>query len=187
MEEKKFESWEILRLVKLSQSGERDAFGQLVRMYQGRAMNTAVRILGNAEDASEAVQDGFVKAYLDIRELRHAERFGVWLLRIIVNTAVNKLRAAKNRPVMKQTQDELEDCEAKTVEAGRSDGNLEAAIKRAMTQLTDNEAKAVSLFGVKQLSHKEMAQILGCSEAVSRWYLHRGRKKLKALLKEYLV
>jgi len=57
---------ETVMLVRASQAGRREAFDQLVRLHQRRAMQAAVAVLGTADDAAEAVQDAFVKAYLSI-------------------------------------------------------------------------------------------------------------------------
>ena len=88
---------DIERLVKASQAGDRNAFDKLVRLYQRRVMRMAVRMLGNANEAAEVVQAGFVKAYLGIGKLRNPKRFEVWLLRIVANAAISRARAAKRR------------------------------------------------------------------------------------------
>ena len=77
------------RLVKASQAGDRGAFDEIMRLYQRRAMQVAVRMLGNANEAAEAVQSGFVKAYLNISKLREPKRFESWFFRIIANTAIS--------------------------------------------------------------------------------------------------
>jgi DNA-directed RNA polymerase specialized sigma24 family protein len=58
------------RLVEASSQGNRDAFDELVALYQRQAMKVAISILGNADEAAEAVQAGFVKAYMSIEKLR---------------------------------------------------------------------------------------------------------------------
>jgi RNA polymerase sigma-70 factor (ECF subfamily) len=55
-----------------------------------------------------------------------------------------------------------------------------------MLKLSKKEAKAISLFGLENLSHKEIAQIMGCSIEAVRWHVFRARQKLKILLREYL-
>ena len=55
-----------------------------------------------------------------------------------------------------------------------------------MLKLSEKEAKAMSLFGLNDLSHKEVAEIMGCSVEAVRWHVFRARQKLKVLLKEYL-
>ena len=66
---------EVQRLVEDSQAGDRGAFDELVRSFQKRAMLAAVRLLGDANEAAEAVQVAFVKAYLNIRQLCRQGRF----------------------------------------------------------------------------------------------------------------
>ena len=59
---------DVERLVERSQAGDRGAFDELVRLYQRRAMRVAVRALGDVNEASEAVQAGFFKAYVGIKK-----------------------------------------------------------------------------------------------------------------------
>ncbi len=63
---------------------------------------------------------------------------------------------------------------------------LHQAVERAMRRLTDKEARAIALFGLDGLPQGEVAQIMGCSTEAVRWHVHRARKKLRVLLKEYL-
>ena len=97
---------EVERLVEACQSRDRGAFDELVGLYQQRAMKAAVRVLGDVNEAGEAVQEGFVKAYLNIDKLREPGLFGRWLLKIVANAAVSRRRAAKRR--LKQVR--LADC-----------------------------------------------------------------------------
>jgi RNA polymerase sigma-70 factor (ECF subfamily) len=175
------------RLVNASQAGNRGAFDELVRLYQRRAMQVAIRILGSANEAGEAVQAGFLKAYLSIGKLKEAKQFEVWLLRIITNAAVSQQRSAKRR-LEKITQ--RPDCcqSSKSVsplEKGIAE-ELKEAIRGAMLKLSKKEAKAIVLFGLENLSHREVSEIMGCSVGAVRWYVFRARQKLKVLLKEYL-
>ena len=154
---------DIENLVKAGQRRDRGAFDELVRLYQKRAMQAAVRILGNAEDAAEAVQTGFVKAYLKIDKLRESGRFEGWLLRIITNAAISQLRAAKRRAETIKIVDCFEDKKVVPKARQQDAEHLKEAIQRAMLKLTRKEAKAISLFGFEDLSHKQVARIMGCS------------------------
>jgi RNA polymerase sigma-70 factor (ECF subfamily) len=171
-------------LVQQSQSGERCAFDQLVRCYQDRAMQAAVRILGDVHEASEAVQDGFVNAYLKIEKLRDPEKFGPWLLRIVLNTSSDRLRSIVRRKRRFTSSENLdnESVDDRTAE----ERELESAIQSAMSRLSKIQARAIALFGIEDLSHKEVADILDCSQQAARWHVHQARKKLKVLLKDYL-
>ena len=80
---------DIERLVRASQAGDRSSFDKLVGMYQRQAMQVAIRILDDADGAAEAVQNGFVKAYLNIEKLKESKRFEAWFFQIITNTALS--------------------------------------------------------------------------------------------------
>jgi RNA polymerase sigma-70 factor (ECF subfamily) len=183
----KANSSDIERLVKASQAGSRGAFDELVRLHQRRAMDVAVRLLGDVEEAAEIVQAGFVRAYLNIGKLKEPKRFEVWLLRIVTNAAISQRRAAKRRKDRIKIADSF--CEDKKavspVEKGIAE-ELKEAMQRAMLKLSKKEAKAISFFGLKDLSQREVAEIMGCSVGAVRWYVFRARQKLKTLLKEYL-
>ena len=175
------------RLVEASRKGDRDAFDELVRQYQRRAMQVAVGILGNVDEAAEAVQAGFVKAYVSIEKLREPGRFGAWLLRIITNTAISQRKSLKRRAEAAKDADcplgdRVVSSPAQT--AGAQD--LREAIERAMLRLSPKEARAITLFGLEDMPQTQVAEIMGCSVQAVRWHVFKARKKLKVLLKEYL-
>jgi len=185
-ESRQANSSDIGRLVEASQAGDRGAFDELVRLYQRRAMQVAVRMLGDANDAAEAVQNAFVKAYLNIDKLKEPRRFEVWLLRIVTNAAISQRRAARRRAERIKGADCYEDKKAVSLVDKAVGEELKGAIRAAMGKLSKKEAKAISLFGLKGLSQREAAEIMGCSAAAVGWYVFEGRQKLKVLLKEYL-
>jgi len=177
---------DVERLVTASQGGDRGAFGELVRLYQRRAMEVAVRMLGGADEAAEAVQTGFVRAYLSIDKLREPKRFEAWLLRIIANAAISRRRAASRRPEQIRVAGCYEDKQALSPMDKKVGEELKEAIRRAMSKLSRQEAKAISLFGLGDLSQRQVAEIMGCSVGAVRWYVFRARQKLRLLLKDYL-
>jgi RNA polymerase sigma-70 factor (ECF subfamily) len=176
---------DVERLVEASRTGDRSAFDDLIRLHQRRAMYLAVRLLGNTDDATEVVQQAFVTAYLKIDKLRDPKRFESWLFRIVANLAMDHREATRHR----LGTIEAADCQPKSsvspVER-QIEIELEDAIQGAMLKLSSNEAKAISLFGFEDLSHKEVARIMGCSVGTARWYVFRARRKLSVLLKDYL-
>jgi RNA polymerase sigma-70 factor (ECF subfamily) len=178
------EGW--VELVEASQAGERGAFDELVRLYQRRAMQAAVRVLGDANDAAEAVQTGFVRAYLNIGKLREPKRFEAWLLRIVTNAAISQARAAKRRTEKIRIAEHCDDRERSSPVERETAKELKEAIQRAMLQLSKKEAKAMSLFGLNDLSYSQVAEIMDCSVGAVRWHVFRARQKLRVLLKEYL-
>lgn len=173
-------------LVKASQAGDRGSFDELVGLYQRRAMQVAIRMLGDADEAAEAVQNGFVKAYLNINRLREPKRFEAWFFRIIANTAISQRRAAKGRAEKIKITGDFEGKKVFTPEQKEVGKELKEAIKRAMLKLSKKQAQAIALIGIEDLPRDEVAQIMGCSTEAVRWYVFKARQKLKVLLKEYL-
>jgi RNA polymerase sigma-70 factor (ECF subfamily) len=177
---------DIERLVKASQAGDRRAFDEIVRLYQRRAMRISVRILGNVNEATEAVQNGFFKAYLHIDKLRESKRFEAWFFRIIANTAISQRKAAKCRADKIRIARDCGSKKAFSPLESQIGKELKEEIQRAMLKLSKKEAKAIAMFGLKGLSQEKVAEIMGCSAEAVKWYVFKARQKLKLLLKEYL-
>ena len=84
-------------LVERARRGDLEAWETLVRTYQGIAFRTAYVLAGNAADAEEAAQDGFVKAHRALGRFRRGAALKPWLLRIVANEARNRRRSAARR------------------------------------------------------------------------------------------
>jgi len=182
----KTNSFDIERLVKASRTGDRGSFDELVALYQRRAMQVAIRMLGDAEEAAEAVQNGFVKAYLSISRLREPKRFETWFIRIIANTAISQRRAARGRAEKIKISGDCESKKVFTPEQKEAGKELKEEIQRAMLKLSKKQAQAIALFGIEDLPRDEVAEMMGCSAEAVRWHVFKARQKLKVLLKEYL-
>lgn len=177
---------DVTALVRQSQAGDRRAFDVLVQRYQVYAMKAAVGILANVDDAAETVQEGFVAAYLKIKRLRDPEKFGSWLLRIMVNCAMDRQKTIiKRRQLFKKAAD-LSGRASSSYHDAVDTNELQSALQSAMARLTQTQTRAIALFGIEELSHNEVAAVLGCSPEAARWHVHQARKKLKVLLKDYI-
>ncbi|MFQ5495213.1 MAG: RNA polymerase sigma factor, partial [Phycisphaerae bacterium] len=84
-------------LVQGAGSGDTEAFGRLVHLYQRRAVSLAYRLLGDGQDAADVSQDAFVRAYENLGQLQDASRFGPWLMKIVSNLSLNFRRARATR------------------------------------------------------------------------------------------
>jgi RNA polymerase sigma-70 factor (ECF subfamily) len=176
---------DIPSLVRQSQAGSRGAFDCLVKRYQVCAMKTAVSILADADEAADVVQDGFVTAYLKIKKLKNPASFGPWLLRIVVNYAIERQKSLIKRKQRFKRTENLNHT-ASNHENVVNKKELQMAIQSAMSKLTKTQIRAIALFGIEELSHKEVADSLGCSPGAARWHVYRARQKLKILLKDYI-
>src|SRR3989449_11024166 len=88
------------KLIRAGQRGDEQAVEALFRRYQRPLFQTALRVLGNAEDAEDALQDGLLSAYRNLRRFEGRTQFSTWLTRIVINAALMRPRSAKAGPAV---------------------------------------------------------------------------------------
>src|SRR6202048_1326785 len=88
------------KLIRAGQKGDSQAGETLFRRYQRPLFQTALRVLGNAEDAEDALQDGLLSAYRNLKRFEGRSQFSTWLTRIVINAALMRRRSAKARPAV---------------------------------------------------------------------------------------
>ncbi len=175
-------------LIELARRGDLRAWETIVRAYQGIAFRTAYILGGNAADAEEAAQDGFVKAYRALGRFRRGAPLKPWLLRIVANEAHNRRRAAGRREALAlraaaqvRPGDAVPSPEAALLE-GESRARLLAAIER----LSDDHRDAVACRYLLELSEDETAAALGIRRGTVKSRLARALERLRAELGEEL-
>ena len=87
-------------LIRAGQRGDQQAVETLFRRYQRPLFQTALRVLGNTEDAEDALQDGYLSAYRNLKRFEGRSQFSTWLTRIVINAALMRRRSAKSRPAV---------------------------------------------------------------------------------------
>src|SRR3974377_1367270 len=97
------------KLIRAGQRGDAMAIETLFRRYHRRLFQTALRVLGNAEDAEDALQDGLLSAYRNLKRFEGRSQFSTWLTRIVINAAFMKRRGAKARPAVSLDEQQHED------------------------------------------------------------------------------
>ena len=190
-----------LALVLAAKAGDRAAFGKLAQLYQRQCVGVALRLLGNAHDATELVQDALIKAYRSLDQLQQSERFGPWLMRIVTNLALNFRRARVRRQMLslEQTfgsegQSGVGDDLRATVAGGALDSpdnpltsaELGEAIQNALDALPEKQRLALVMFAIEKMPQKEVAEVLNCSIEAVKWHVFTARKQLKKTLANYL-
>ena len=88
------------KLIRAGQRGDSQAVEALFRRYHRPLFQTALRVLGNAEDAEDALQDGLLSAYRNLKRFEGRSQFSTWLTRIVINAALMRRRSAKARPAV---------------------------------------------------------------------------------------
>jgi len=188
-----------LSLVLSAKQGDRQAFGKLAQHYQRQCAAVALRLLGNAHDAMELVQDALVKAFRNLEQLQQSERFGPWLMRIVTNLALNYRRSRSRRQALSLEQssggegDEGEDLRA-TLAGDRLDApdrpmtsaELGDAIERSINELPEKQKLALVMFAIEKMPQKDVAEVLECSVEAVKWHVFMARKQLKKTLASYM-
>ncbi|MFC3878829.1 RNA polymerase sigma factor [Algoriphagus namhaensis] len=169
--------------IEKTKNGDLQAFGALVLKYQTYALTLAVRILKNRQEAEEATQDAFVKAFQAIQDFEGNSKFTTWLYTIVYREAIGRIRKRKYFEEM----DELEDSIAIISEDLNGfeilNRNERKEILRAgLDSLKPAESAILSLFYLDQLSIKEIEDITAQSNSQVKVLLHRGRKNLYSIL-----
>lgn len=177
-----FSDTEDLDLVRRVLAGDRKTFEVLVRRHERRVYRVALAILGNSEDAEEAMQDAFVRAFRHLGQFRHESQFSTWLTRIAVNEAMRKRSARKDTLPLAQSQDDAEPFIPRRFEAweenpeklyGRRE--LRAIIEGAIRSLPAAYREVFVLRDVEGMSAEEAAGALGITIPALKSRLLRAR------------
>ncbi len=169
-------------LIAQVQRGDREAFAQLVERYQTPVYNLAYRMLNNANDAEDAAQETFLRAYAQAKTFRvdHAQRFATWLLSICAHHCIDRLRRRKFLWLSLE-DDALEEALASTAPEP-DDCALRAEDAREIAQSLERLAPPYRLVIVLKYWHEqsveEIARTTGDSVSAVKVKLHRARKML---------
>jgi len=162
-------------------SGDVEAFARLVDRHYERCARIAVRILGNREDAEEAIQDAFLRAFKALGHYEEREQFSAWLTRILVNQCRTVLARSRRRDVLFPDLDpQAVDF---VVEPDLAEG-MWPELERALAQLPDEQREAIVLKYADDLTYEEMSRITGAGESALKMRVQRAFGRLRALLQE---
>lgn len=173
------------------------AFEELVRAYSPRLLAVARRIVGSDEEARDVIQDAFLNAFRSLRSFHGDARLSTWLHRIVVNSALMKLRTRKRKP---------EESIEPLLPAFLADGHYaekysswgeqaDATLSRAETQelvrkriddLPDSFRTVLVLRDIEGLDTEETARVLDTTPNAVKIRLHRARAALRTLLAPHL-
>ncbi|MBI2457680.1 MAG: sigma-70 family RNA polymerase sigma factor [candidate division NC10 bacterium] len=163
-----------LEVIERVLAGETAAFELLVRQYQQEIYRLAYRLTRNAEDAKDLAQEAFVAAYRALGSFRGQSRFSTWLYRIAMNLCLNHLKSA-TRQDPSEVDGTLADQRADSLAALLTD-ELDRALAEAIETLPPQQKATLTLRVHQGLSHKEIAEVLDCSEGTAKAnYFHAVR------------
>ncbi|MBS1964232.1 MAG: sigma-70 family RNA polymerase sigma factor [Chloroflexi bacterium SZAS-1] len=162
--------------------GDRAAFAQLMYRYAGAVYNLAYRMLGNAEDAEDASQEIFLRAYTRLESYDRTRRFSTWLLSIGSNYCIDRLR---RRRFAWMTLDDAAYALPSTEpgpERSALSNEQRQMVQQALLQLPEHYRLVTVLCYWQDLSYDEICQITGLPESTIKTRLHRARHMLAAAL-----
>jgi RNA polymerase sigma-70 factor (ECF subfamily) len=169
-------------LVERAKGGDPHAYAQLVRGHQEIAFRTAVLITGDAADAEEAAQDGFIKAYRALDRFRSGEPLRPWLLTIVANEARNRRRSGGRRAALalRVAGEERPSREAApSPEAALLAGEQRSELLAALGRLRDEDRLVIGCRYLLDLSEAETAAALGVPRGTVKSRLSRGLERLR--------
>jgi RNA polymerase sigma-70 factor (ECF subfamily) len=174
------------------QSGREEGFNRLVLRHKDRIFGLCLRLLrANRDDAEDAAQETFVKAYHGLGDFRMEAKFSSWLYRIAVNTCKNRLASSAYRE--ERRHQDLEAAETDAAPSAPSPAQvLEAKGKRerieaAIAALPQEQRILVVLRDVEGRSYEEIAETTGLNPGTVKSRLNRGRRQLQEWLREYFA
>src|SRR5437773_11473279 len=175
------------KLIRAGQRGDSQAVETLFRRYQRPLFQTALRVLGNAEDAEDALQDGMLSAYRNWKRSEGRAQSSTWLTRIVINAALMRRRSAKSRPAVSLDEPPRED-ELPATERFADDGltpeqvfantEIREMLSENLDQLSPLLRTAFVLRQVQGYSTGEAAKKLGVTENTLKARLWRARPQL---------
>ena len=172
-------------VIEACKAGDETAWRTFVDLTQRDVYTLCLRILNDPDDAAEATQDAYLKAWRGLKSFRGEAQVETWLYRVASNAAVSRYRSRRRRQSHESgTADELlgEMASPGSVE-GTAAIKLEVAeLESALRELPDHYRVAVVLRDVYGLSIEEIAEQMKISETAAKVRVHRGRKRLKDLV-----
>lgn len=170
-------------LVERCRQGDLAAFEEIYAAHAGRLYSLACRMLGNAADAEDLLQEIFLSAHRKLDSFRGDSALGTWLYRLAMNQCLDYLRSrtARTNQVTGALDDEfgLDDAGSRRL-AEQTVSRVD--LERALARLPEGCRAAFVLHDVQGLEHREVAEILGVAEGTSKSQVHKARLRLRAML-----
>lgn len=180
-------------LVERVLAGDRRAFEPLVRRHERRVFRVTLAVLGNVEDAEEAMQDTFVKAFRHLGQFRREARFTTWLTRIAINEAIQKRSTRKTFVPLAEAETAKEQFAPKRYESWKSNPEqlygkqeIHRIVEDAIQSLPEIYREAFVVRDVEELSAEEAAEVLGITVPALKSRLLRARLMMRESLAEKL-
>jgi RNA polymerase sigma-70 factor (ECF subfamily) len=183
-----------LALVHASKNGDVAAFEQLVKRYDRKLLRIARSVTRNTEDAQDAVQEAFLKAFQNLAQFREESQFSTWLIRITLNQSLMKLRkqrATKQVPLEEDFQADVDTLPMEVIDWAPNPeqlywaSELRDVLIRALEELRPALRTVFVLRDIEGLSIDQTAEVLNLSQTAVKARLWRVRLQLRECLNKY--
>ena len=177
-------------LIEKAARGNRDAFGELVRRYEQKALALSNRLCGNPEDGADAAQEAFLSAWRNLPAFRGDAQFSTWLYRLVSNASMDILRRRQRQDA--HAGPSFDDEETAFDAPDPSPAPQEIAERRelrqelqdALRKLSPERREVLILREIHQLSYEEIADALSLDIGTVKSRIHRAREALRKILLE---
>jgi len=185
------------RLLARLRAGDDAAYEELVRTYSPRLLAVARRIVGTDEDARDVIQDAFMNAFRSLKNFHGDARLSTWLHRIVVNSALMKLRTRKRKPeesiepllpafLADGHYAEKFSAWGEQADAALSRSETRELVRRRIDELPESFRTVLVLRDIEGLDTEETARVLDTTTNAVKIRLHRARAALRTLLAPHL-
>ncbi len=179
-------------LVKQTLCGNTSAYNGLVQRYQRQVYNLAYRMLGNAEDAGDLVQDTFLRAYGALTSFRQDASFLTWLYKIASNLCIDQLRSRKAKSTLslevelEEGREPAADLRSTCPEEAAVRGSVSDVVQHAVLNLPEKYRAVVVMRHLNDMSVDEIARVLELPTGTVKTHLFRAREMLRGRLRPVL-
>ena len=172
--------------IESARRGDASAFEELVRRYQEIAFRTAYLVVGDADEARDAAQDGFLRAHAALGRFRAGAEFRPWLLRIVANAARNRRRSASRRAdlALRAFRDAASGDAAPSPEVLLLAEERRRELLAAVNRLRAEDRLVIALRWFLELNEEEMAAVMNCPRGTVKSRLSRAITRLRAVIGE---
>lgn len=172
-------------MILAARNGDQEAVGKLYNLTYNNVYHTVKSMIRDEDAVLDILQDSYVKAFQSLEQLDKAENFRAWIKRIAANKAKDYLKKAKPMLFSEMSAGEdleftfEDDCPSHQPEAVLDRKETARLVKEILDSLSEEQRMVIGMFYYEQMSVREIAETLGCSENTVKSRLNYGRKKVE--------
>ena len=174
------------------QNGSEEAFALLLDKYQRPIVNFLYRIVNDRSEGEDLAQEVFLRVYRARAKYEPRGRFAPWIYRIATNVGLKAARRKRRTQLWSVSSKEFEPQAAAVCESAASaeqqlvQAELTRVVRRSIERLPVKERIAIVLRRYEELSYREIADVMNCTEAAVKTYIHRGKLHLRDRILSYV-